>query len=122
MAKYFTAREMACSHCGESHMDEEFMEKLDELRERFGKPLAVSSAYRCPEHPVEARKSTKGAHVYGKAADFAVSHWDAHKVLQHAMELGFTGIGIQQKGDGRFIHVDTCTSDEKAPRPTVWSY
>jgi hypothetical protein len=35
------------------------------------------------------------------------------------MELGFTGIGVQQKGTGRFIHVDLTVGQN---RPTVWSY
>jgi len=36
-----------------------------------------------------------------------------------ALELGFTGIGVQQKGTGRFPHLDTL---EEPPRPNVWSY
>jgi hypothetical protein len=35
-----------------------------------------------------------------------------------AMEAGFTGIGVQQKGTGRFLHLDTLEGDL---RPTVWS-
>jgi hypothetical protein len=31
----------------------------------------------------------------------------------------FTGIGIQQKGGARFIHLDDLTG---VGRPTVWSY
>jgi zinc D-Ala-D-Ala carboxypeptidase len=39
--------------------------------------------------------------------------------LRLAFKLGFTGIGVQQKGSGRFIHLDTM---EGGTRPTVWSY
>ena len=28
----------------------------------------------------------------------------------------------QQKGSGRFIHLDTLENSEERPRPTVWSY
>jgi zinc D-Ala-D-Ala carboxypeptidase len=35
-----------------------------------------------------------------------------------ALEAGFTGIGVQQKGTGRFLHLDTLEN----LRPTVWSY
>jgi len=123
MAKYFSDKEMACSHCGASNMDPEFMDALDRLREAYGKPLAVTSGYRCPEHPIEARKARAGAHSTGKAADLAVDRGEAHELLKLAMEMNkFTGVGIQQKGSGRFIHLDTCEEPEMSPRPTIWSY
>jgi hypothetical protein len=53
------------------------------------------------------------------AADIGVDGKAAHEVLTLAMQLGFTGIGVQQKGTGRFIHVDTV---QTPPRPNVWSY
>ena len=121
--KYFSIDEMKCSHCGDCQMDVEFMDALDSLREAYGKPLAVTSGYRCPEHPIEARKARAGAHSTGKAIDLAVERGDAYEVLEIAMGMGvFTGIGIQQKGSGRFIHLDACEEPEMSPRPTVWSY
>lgn len=123
MAKYFSDSEVSCSHCGESKMSPEFMDVLDKLREAYGKPLRVTSGYRCPEHPIEARKASAGAHSTGKAIDLAVERGEAYEVLEIAMGMGvFTGIGIQQKGSGRFIHLDTCEEPEMSPRPTVWSY
>jgi hypothetical protein len=41
-------------------------------------------------------------------------------VLSLAFKHGFSGIGVQQKGTGRFIHVDVCSTE--LPRPSVWSY
>jgi uncharacterized protein YcbK (DUF882 family) len=104
-------------------MSPEFMDALDELREAYGKPLRVTSGYRCPEHPIEARKTSAGAHSTGKAIDLAVDRGEAYEVLKIAMAMGvFTGIGVQQKGSGRFIHLDTCEEPKMSPRPTVWSY
>jgi uncharacterized protein YcbK (DUF882 family) len=103
-------------------MDAEFMEMLTELRVRYAKPLVVTSAYRHPSHPIEARKSKPGAHTTGKAVDLAVQYGDAYTILGIAMMMGFTGIGVQQKGSGRFIHLDTCTEKNGFPRPTIWSY
>jgi hypothetical protein len=34
--KYFTVDEFNCQHTGENQMDSEFMEKVDELRDRCG--------------------------------------------------------------------------------------
>jgi len=123
MSQYFSDKEMACSHCGKVNMDPLFMDYLDEVREQYGKPLIVTSGYRCPEHPIEAKKSKAGAHTTGKAVDFAVDRKDAYELLEIAVGTGwFTGIGIQQKGSGRFIHLDICEEPEMSPRPTIWSY
>jgi uncharacterized protein YcbK (DUF882 family) len=104
-------------------MSPEFMDALDELREAYGKPLRVTSGYRCPEHPIEARKASAGAHSTGKAIDLAVDRGEAYEVLKLALAMDvFTGIGVQQKGSGRFIHLDACEEPEMSPRPTVWSY
>jgi hypothetical protein len=43
-------------------------------------------------------------------------------VLKLALEAGFTGIGVAQKGSGRFMHLDDLLNDEGQPRPTIWSY
>jgi len=119
---YFTTEEMACSHTGLEKMDSEFMSLLTELRVAYAKPMVVTSAYRDPTHPIEAKKKTPGAHATGKAVDIAVDRGDAWELLHLAMAMGFTGIGVQQKGGGRFLHLDTCTKDDGMMRPTVWSY
>jgi uncharacterized protein YcbK (DUF882 family) len=115
----FKADEFSCKHCGQNKMQPEFMDKLQELRNLYCKPMKITSGYRCPKHPIEAAKKASGAHSTGLAADIGVDGSEAHKILSLAMQLGFTGIGVQQKGAGRFIHVDTVKSP---PRPNVWSY
>lgn len=116
----FTRKEMACQHCGAEGIKPALMDKLQELRNRYGKPMRITSAYRCPQHPIEAKKSSPGAHAFGLAADVGVEGMEAYKVLQIAFELGFTGIGVQQKGTGRFIHLDVRNGELSGP--TVWSY
>lgn len=115
----FKAEEFNCSHCGDNKMTPEFMGKLQALRNAYGKPMRVTSGYRCPKHPIEAKKTAPGAHASGCACDIGVEGADAHRLLKLAMEAGFTGIGVQQKGTGRFLHLDTLTT---GARPTVWSY
>lgn len=115
----FSADEFECRHCGEMKMKPEFLAKLQELRNAYGKPMVISSGYRCHKHPVEVSKRTPGAHTMGIAADIAVNGQDAHALLKHAFALGFTGIGAFQKGVGNFVHVDTWTG---GPRPNVWTY
>ena len=122
MYKYFTEDEMKCTHCGSYEMDHDFMQKLDQLREDMGFPLPINSAYRCSEHPIEAAKESPGAHCSGKAVDIRVRGEEAYRVIEGALELKFKGIGISQKGDGRFIHLDDIENAEGRPRPWIWSY
>lgn len=118
----FSRSEFACQHCGRAEMSDDFLWKLQELRDSYGKPMKITSGYRCPQHPIEARKSKPGTHTSGEAADIAVSRHEAYALLRLAIRMGFTGIGVQQKGDGRFLHLDACEAKEGRPRPTIWSY
>jgi len=115
----FSADEFNCSHCGKNEMKADFMLRLQTLRSVYGKPMRVTSGYRCSEHPAEVKKTQPGAHTSGCAVDISVDRADAHQLLKLAFAAGFTGIGVQQKGSGRFIHLDTLDS---TLRPTVWSY
>ena len=98
------------------------MWRLQELRDSYGKPMRITSGYRCPNHPIEAAKSKPGAHASGRAVDVAVSHNEAYILLRLAVRMGFSGIGVQQKGDGRFLHLDDLETKDGFMRPTVWSY
>lgn len=116
----FTLSEFACK-CGcdsdGSEMDEAFLLALQDLRTQAGFPFRITSGYRCPKHPIEARKAAPGAHSRGVAADIAVSGVRALELLRLALnDERFNGIGVNQKGDGRFIHLDM---DQ---RIAIWSY
>ena len=120
---YFSMHEFKCSHTGKCDMDAAFISKLNDLRVAYGKPMKINSGFRDVTHPIEAKKKNGGgAHTTGKAADISVSREDAFHLLSLALSKGFTGIGIQQKGSGRFIHLDTLENTGGRPRPTVWSY
>lgn len=121
--RYFRAIEFACKHCGANRMEARFLLDLDELRHRYGKPLIITSGYRCPEHNAHVSNTGHtGPHTTGCAADISVDGADAYTLLRLALEMEFTGIGISQKGHGRFIHLDKLLAAPGRPRPTVWSY
>lgn len=116
----FTLSEFACK-CGcdsdGSEMDEAFLLALQDLRTQAGFPFRITSGYRCPKHPIEARKAAPGAHSRGVAADIAVSGARALDFLRLVLnDERFNGIGVNQKGDGRFVHLDM---DQ---RIAIWSY
>ena len=120
---YFSEKELACTHCGKYKFDEEFLELLNRIREECGFPLPVTSGYRCPNHPLNLEKIAAGkplgAHAQGLAVDIAVAYSKSHTLLKVALEHGVLRVGIQQKGDRRFIHLDC---DSTLPSPTIWSY
>ena len=123
--EFFNRSEFACKHCGRCEMDETFVMRIDELRRKFGEPLRVSSGYRCPEHNAAVSSTgADGPHTTGRAVDLVVSRGEAHRLLKLIMTMGgFSGVGIQQKGAGRFLHIDDLRDNETAgPRPTIWSY
>lgn len=105
---------------GQLFMDYLFLHSLDALRHKCDFPFVVTSGYRTPEYNNEiSTTGLTGPHTTGKAADIAVSRKNARIVLQNAFEMGcFTGIGLNQKGDGRFIHLDTIEREE----PAIWTY
>ena len=118
----FTEDEFRCSHTGEQQMKTGFVRKLQALRVAYGKPMTITSGYRSPEHPIEARKAKPGSHASGRAVDIAVSGEDAFFLLEKVFESGcFSGVGVNQRGDHgqRFIHLDDLDTET---RPTVWSY
>ncbi|MEX2964567.1 D-Ala-D-Ala carboxypeptidase family metallohydrolase [Microbulbifer sp. TYP-18] len=120
---YFTEEELACRCCGKNHFSDDTLHRLIRVRERFKKPMVINSGYRCPAHC--AKIGSTMTHTTGQAVDVSVSLSRAYELLSIAMEEGFTGIGVKQKGahGGRFIHMDDLepVPGERA-RPTVWSY
>jgi zinc D-Ala-D-Ala carboxypeptidase len=125
--KYFSHKELKCKHTGENKFDPVFLDLLTKIRIECDFPFAISSAYRSPQHPIEVRKSRLGAHTTGKAVDILCRGENAVKLISVAVAFGITRIGVQQKGSGRFIHLDVCTQEdfpeiENYPEETIWSY
>jgi len=113
--KYFTLDEFACQETGENEIKPEFVERLDALRDACGFPFTITSGYRSPRHSIESKKPNgPGQHASGIAADIAVT--GGHQrfiIVNNAVQLGFTGIGVA-KG---FVHVDI-----RDTTPMAWCY
>ena len=130
ITKNFTTNEMHCQcnyGCGQDTMDDEFMKMLQALRDEAGFAFRISSARRCELHnsDISSHHLKKGIHTYGKAVDILTGHVSTTKVLElikQAQNIGFTGLGLNLRGDrkGRFIHIDNRDSDFSAP--AVWTY
>jgi zinc D-Ala-D-Ala carboxypeptidase len=123
MTPHFHVRELAC-RCGCGGLPkQDFMDKVEKLRDRLGFALPVTSGYRCPEYNNRVSGTGRsGPHTTGRAIDLGVSHSRALELLRMALLMGFTGIGVKQHGAGRFIHLDDLPNAEGQPRSHIWSY
>jgi hypothetical protein len=123
-SKHFAKSELQCSFSGECEIEEDAIQKLESLREEWGKPMKLSSAYRSAQHPRERTKPNGPGHHHGvngnggQAFDVLIAGEDVPPFIALAIKHGFKGIGVNQKGEWnqRFIHIDT--RDKYA----CWSY
>jgi uncharacterized protein YcbK (DUF882 family) len=112
--RYFKLEEFDCTFTKKNEMNPEFLLLLDELRDLSNFPFVITSGYRDPSHPEEAKKEKPGTHSKGIACDIRVnSGAQKYIILQNAMKLKFTGIGIAKT----FIHVDV-----RDTTPVIWTY
>lgn len=123
MTPHFNDAELACQ-CGCGMLPKrDFMERAERVRVRCGFSLPVSSAARCPAHNDKVSSTgLYGPHTTGRAIDFSVMGAQALIVVKAMLEEGFTGIGVSQKGNTRFIHGDDLPNTAGSPRPFIWSY
>ena len=125
-SKHFKQYELECHcGCGQNKMGEKFLSLLEDLRTYYGKPINISSAYRCPEHNNNVSNSGFwGPHTTGQAVDIVICGFNAMHLLKGILAIGFSGVGISQRGshEKRFIHIDTLMDEVNPPRPWIWSY
>lgn len=70
---HFKISELLCKHCGQGAdiLQPALLAALERVRIRFGKPMPVTSGYRCAVHNLEIKGARFSAHREGKAADIA---------------------------------------------------
>ena len=116
MSKYFKPTEPGLDKGRYSKLKPELLEMLDLLRELYGRPIAITSSYRSPDHPIEKAKSVPGVHSEGVAVDCAVVGGGAtFEFVKAAIAAGFTRIGISRKNN--FVHLDIADKVD-----SIWTY
>lgn len=116
---HFKYEEFACPCCGENKIKTEFVNLLDNIRERAGVAMVVNSGYRCPTYDLSL--GGKGNHPTGYAADIKISNsYMRHHILEAAYHLDVERIGI----GANFIHIDTLDHylQYNKPAPVTWVY
>ena len=119
--KNFSEDELACNcnKCGRSECKEELVAKLQLLRDEVGFPIRLSSPFRCRDWNAKVGGHPRSSHMEGLAVDCLVDGERALKLIEAAIRLGFSGVGVSQKGKGqKFIHLDI----KETPTKRIWSY
>jgi uncharacterized protein YcbK (DUF882 family) len=101
--KNFSARELACKHCGEFYLDEESMDALQDLRKLWGNPIIINSGHRCLKHNAKVG-GTPGSQHLKIAFDCVCLRPEQDDFSNMAKEAGFTGIGLYPARG--FVHLD----------------
>lgn len=120
----FGPGEFACTHTQKLQMEDFFLDFVQNIRNDLDGPLVISSGFRDATHPVEAGKERPGTgtHCLGIACDVVCEGGNALRILNHAYLNLVQGVGVQQAGKGRFLHLDLARPDTNRPRPHLWSY
>lgn len=98
----FRPAELACRHCGEIGIDEDFMDALQTQRDAGG-AITLNSAYRCPIWNAMVGGAPLSMHKFGRAGDQRLSGRPIDVVHAAAKKAGFTGFGRYKT----FLHADT---------------
>lgn len=111
LTQNFKLSEFRCKcGCGAVSVSPKFAElvaRLQMLRATVGKPVNITSGYRCAKHDANVGTSAspgRGPHTTGTAADLWWDGASVDRMAETAKNVGFTGVGRYYKQG--FIHVD----------------
>lgn len=105
LSRNFKVKEFACTDGSDPiFIDSELVDVLQKIRNHFGKPVTITSAYRTPTKNKACGGTTYSQHLYGKAADIKISGITPKALAAYAEKLlpKSGGIGIY----GTFTHID----------------
>ena len=103
ISEHFHLREFECPCCRCVMLAPRLLCRLEVLRELWGKPIVVTSGYRCTEHNVWVKGSPKSLHMRGQAADIVVPFEEQEAVVAMARNADFSS--VIPYGKRNFIHL-----------------
>lgn len=105
VSRNFKVKEFRCKDGSDKILiDVDFVkDKLQKIRDHFGVPVTINSAYRTPAYNVKVKGAKASYHLQGRAFDIVAKGYTPQEVAGYAQTLGILGI-IQYNG---FVHVDS---------------
>lgn len=119
--EHFKIEELACRcGCGMgmtwAEYDESLLILLDRIRGLLGRPVRITSGYRCATHNAASGGKPNSEHIIGAAADIFVADDDErYDLLVTVLALKVKRVGIARG----FIHVGV---SRRHPAPRAWIY
>ena len=116
ISRNFKRSELSCPCCDRCNMNLAFMDRLQVLRDLYGKPITIVSGYRCPVHNRAVKGSPKSDHLRGEAVDIRVNDKtskELYRLRELAFKLEFNGIGLGRNQ----LHIGIRPGESKS-----WSY
>lgn len=105
LTKNFRVKEFACLDGTDTILiSTKLIDILQRIRNHFGKPVIINSAYRTEAHNKKVGGSVYSQHKYGTAADIRISGISPKKIAAYVETLmpNTGGIGVYSS----FCHVD----------------
>ena len=110
---YITDSEYRCRCCGEyppSFRDsahDVIFNAFKQIREAWGKPIPITSGYRCPTHNSMIGGAYLSAHMFGLALDLDCVDDDEVLELSDCIDDTYPDLRKREyTGDSSFIHID----------------
>lgn len=96
---------------------------LQPVRDVYGKPMTITSGYRCPALNKAVGGVATSQHLYGEAADIKVSDNKALFNIMKKMVLeGKIVVGqLLDENNGSWIHVSLPTEKHRNEIKSIWS-
>lgn len=102
----FKVREFACKDGSDAILiDDELVNLLQKIRNHFGKPVTINSAYRNATYNKKIGGASKSQHINGTASDICINGVKPEDIAKYAEYIMPKSGGIGQYID--FVHVDT---------------
>ena len=129
LSKNFCAYEFACNDkSDEFKVATGLVEILQQVRDHFGKPVIINSAYRTPAYNISIGGSSKSQHCLGTAADIRIAGVDPVRIALYVASLPYFqkhgGIGYYSRAQvtGGFVHVDVRVNVSRCISKTGTAY
>lgn len=114
LSKNFKVREFRCKDGNDKIVVNcDLVDVLQKIREHFGKPVVITSAYRTESYNKKVGGSPNSQHLYGNAADITIAGLKAKDIAAYVEKLmpNTGGIGIYTTQN--FVHVDVRASKSR---------
>ena len=108
LSEHFNSYEFRCGLGRPCACTTILVEFLEQIRQHFGQPITITSAYRCENYNRSIGGAAGSRHSKGQAADIVVKGVSPREVAKYAESIGVLGIGLYETAsDGYFTHIDT---------------